>query len=233
MDILTVKGLEASYGLSQILFGVDVKVAQGESVCLLGRNGVGKTTTMRAIMGSLKPGKGSVVFAGQELAGAPSYQVCRKGISYVPQGRHIFSNLTTRENLLVAQRKGPDGSNFWTLEKIYELFPRLQERENSMGSNLSGGEQQMLAVARGLMQNPKLMLLDEITEGLAPVVVQELVEITKQLREMGVSILLAEQSVKFALAVSTQCYILEKGQVVYSGESDKIPEEVFREHLGT
>lgn len=233
MDILTVKGLEASYGLSQILFGVDLNVEEGESVCLLGRNGVGKTTTIRAIMGSIHPGKGSVVFNGKEIAGMPSDRICKKGISYVPQGRHIFASLTCKENLLVSEKKGVDGSKFWTLDRIYDLFPILKERGDSMGMQLSGGEQQMLAIARGLIQNPKLLLLDEITEGLAPVVVQELVEVIKRLREMGVSILLAEQSVKFALQVSSRCYILEKGQVVYSGESKSIPEEVFLEYLGT
>ena len=233
MDILTVKGLEASYGMSQILFGVDLTVEQGESVCLLGRNGVGKTTTIRSIMGSLKPGKGSVIFDGQEICGMPSHAICKRGMSYVPQGRRIFSSLTTKENLLVSEKKGPDGSNVWTLDKVYELFPRLKERENSMGTQLSGGEQQMLTIARGLIQNPKLLLLDEITEGLAPVVVNELVEVIGKLREQGVSILVAEQSVKFALQVSSRCYILEKGKVVYSGRSDEIPDEIFREYLGT
>lgn len=233
MEILSVNGLEASYGLSQILFGVDLKVNEGECVCLLGRNGVGKTTTIRAIMGSIRPGKGSVKFYDKEIAGMSSDRICKKGISYVPQGRHIFASLTCKENLLVAEKKGPDGSKFWTIDEVYKLFPRLKEREESMGYQLSGGEQQMLAIARGLIQNPKLLLLDEITEGLAPVVVQELVEVTQRLREMGVSILVAEQSVKFALSVSSRCYILEKGQVVYSGESASIPEEIFREYLGT
>lgn len=236
--ILEMKNVESFYDLSQILFGIDLEVEKGDSVCLLGRNGVGKSTTLKTIVGQMcakmhASAKGSIMFDGVEILGQPSYKIARMGIGYVPQGRHIFPTLTTKENLLIAQRTGVDGENKWNLNKIYELFPRLKEREGSKGKSLSGGEQQMLTVARGLMQNPKLLILDEITEGLAPIIVQELVEIVGELRRQGVTILLAEQSVKFALAVSHKCHIIEKGQVVYKGISSEIPQEVFLKYLGT
>ena len=231
MSVLELQQVESGYGISQILFGMNVKVEAGESVCLLGRNGVGKSTTMRTIMGELKNMSGKILFSGENIASAQPYSICRKGISYVPQGRHVFPNLTTKENLIVAQKKGPTGECDWDLERVYGLFPRLKERENSFGGHLSGGEQQMLTIARGLMQNPKLLLLDEITEGLAPVVVEELVDVIHKLQQAGVSILLAEQSVKFALAVSERCYILEKGAVAYEGNSKEIPQEVFQKYL--
>lgn len=233
--ILELQNVNSFYGESQILFDLSLQVPRAESVCILGRNGVGKSTTMKSIMGLLNPkshGKvtGSIRYDGSELVGAPSYQVARKGIAYVPQGRHIFPTLTTKENLLIAERKGD--ADAWTVERIYELFPRLKERENFKGGRLSGGEQQMLTIARGLMQNPKLLLLDEITEGLAPIVVQELGEIINRLRRNDVTILLAEQNVNFALKVSSQCYIMEKGAIVYHGATADTPKTVFTQYLG-
>lgn len=233
--ILELQNVNSFYGESQILFDLSLQVPRAESVCILGRNGVGKSTTMKSIMGLLNPkshGKvtGSIRYDGSELVGAPSYQVARKGIAYVPQGRHIFPTLTTKENLLIAERKGD--ADAWTIERIYELFPRLKERENFKGGRLSGGEQQMLTIARGLMQNPKLLLLDEITEGLAPIVVQELGEIINRLRRNDVTILLAEQNVNFALKVSSQCYIMEKGAIVYHGATADTPKTVFTQYLG-
>ena len=206
-------------------------------MCILGRNGVGKSTTMKSIMGQLNPKAhsrvtGSMKYLDRELVGLPSYQVSRAGIAYVPQGRHIFPTLTTKENLLIAERNGTDGKKEWTIERIYELFPRLKERENFKGGRLSGGEQQMLTVARGLMQNPDLLLLDEITEGLAPIVVEELGSVINELRKNGVTILLAEQNVNFALAVSNDCYIIEKGKVVYHGATKETPKDVFSRYLG-
>lgn len=235
--ILEMKGVNAFYGNSQILFDMNLGVEAGDSVCILGRNGVGKSTTLRSIIGQMSPKNkasltGSVRFDGKEISRQPSFRICRAGISYVPQGRMIFPSLTAKENLLLAEKKGVDQKNYWTLDRIYELFPRLKERESVKGTLLSGGEQQMLAIARGLIQNPKLLLLDEITEGLAPIVVEELGQIVAKLRTMDVSILLAEQSVAFAMNVSRYCYIIEKGTVVYRGETASIPEQVIETYLG-
>lgn len=235
--ILQLNGVNAFYGASQILFGVNVEVEEADSVCVLGRNGVGKSTMMKSIVGNLNPKEkslvtGSIRYCGDELVGLPAYRIARKGIAYVPQGRHIFPTLTTRENLMMAERKAQTGENAWNLERVYELFPRLKERESFMGGRLSGGEQQMLTIARGLMQNPRLLLLDEITEGLAPIVVKELGEIIASLRRQNVTILLAEQNVNFALSASRKCYIMEKGHIAYSGLTAEIPKEVLNQYLG-
>jgi len=236
--ILEVRRVNSFYGKSHILFDLCLSVQEGESVCLLGRNGVGKSTTMKSIMGLLNPkahGKteGEILFNGNNICGMTSYQIAKAGIAYVPQGRRIFPTLTTRENLLIAEKTGVDGKKEWDLPKIYALFPRLKEREHSKGGKLSGGEQQMLAVARGLMQNPKLMILDEITEGLAPIIVSQLTDIVQELRNQGVTILLAEQSFKFALSVSERCYILEKGSVVHQEASAQLSDETIHKYLGT
>ena len=235
--ILTMDKVNSYYGESQILFDLSLQVNKSDSVCILGRNGVGKSTTMKSIMGLLNAKNhnrvtGSIRYLGKELVGTPSYKIARSGIGYVPQGRHIFPTLTTKENLIIAEKKAVDGSQPWTFERIYELFPRLKERENFLGGRLSGGEQQMLTVARGLMQNPDLLLLDEITEGLAPIVVKELGDIINELRKSGVTILLAEQNVNFALAVSSYCYIVEKGSIVYEGSTKDTPRETFAQYLG-
>lgn len=232
--ILEVQQLTASYGASQILFDINLQVDSAETVCILGRNGVGKTTTLKTIMGILKPRSGGIRFSGDNIGGMPPYQISQAGIAYIPQGRQIFPNLTTRENLRIGFRKGCyDAAPQWTLQKIYKLFPVLKNRENLRGSNLSGGEQQMLTIARGLMQNPKLLLMDEITEGLAPIIVRELEQVVQELKKSGVSILLAEQNIKFALAVSSRCYILEKGQVVFTGNSQEISHSTIAKYLGT
>ena len=235
--ILQLNGVNAFYGASQILFGVNVEVEEADSVCVLGRNGVGKSTMMKSIVGNLNPKEkslvtGSIRYCGDELVGLPAYCIARKGIAYVPQGRHIFPTLTTRENLMMAERKAQAGENAWNLERVYELFPRLKERESFLGGRLSGGEQQMLTIARGLMQNPRLLLLDEITEGLAPIVVKELGEIIASLRRQNVTILLAEQNVNFALSASRKCYIMEKGHIAYGGLTAEIPKEVLNQYLG-
>ena len=236
--ILQIKDVHSYYGESQILFGLDLKVEKGKSVCILGRNGVGKSTTMKSIMGLLNAKShsrvtGSMLYKNQvELVGMPSHKIAGQGIAYVPQGRHIFPTLSVKENLLIAERKATDGNQNWTIEKIYDLFPRLKERENFKGGRLSGGEQQMLTVARGLMQNPSLLLLDEITEGLAPIVVNELGDIINTLRQNGVTILLAEQNVNFALSVSTECYIMEKGSIVYHGATSEMTKDVITKYLG-
>jgi len=231
--ILEAQQLKASYGASQILFGIDFQLAKAETVCILGRNGVGKTTTMKTVMGVLKPAGGSIRFNGTDIGGMPPYKISRLGIAYVPQGRQIFPNLTTRENLLIAARKGDRTASEWTIQSIYDIFPVLENRENFKGRSLSGGEQQMLSIARGLMQNPQLLLTDEIFEGLAPLVIQEIMEVVKRLKASSISILMSEQSVKFATEISDRCYILEKGQVVYSGNTAELPEEVILHYLGT
>lgn len=236
--ILKLENVNSYYGNSHILFDLSLEVEEGKSVCILGRNGVGKSTTMKTICGAMNPDhhaktEGSIVFQGEELRDVLPYKIAQKGIAYVPQGRHIFKDLTTKENLLIAKKKGPDGSETWNLDRIYNLFPRLKERENSLGGRLSGGEQQMLTVARGLMQNPKLILLDEITEGLAPIIVNQLADIVAELRKQGVSILVAEQSIKFALSVSDDCYILEKGSVVLHKATAALTPEEIRTYLGT
>lgn len=235
--ILELKDVHGYYDKSHILNGVTLSVGQGTSVCLLGRNGVGKSTTMKTIMGMLNPKEhckteGSMKFDGKELSGMKSHSIARLGIAYVPQGRHIFPTLTTEENLKVAARTGVDGSSKWNLETVYTFFPRLEERKDSKGDKLSGGEKQMLAVARGLMQNPKMMLLDEITEGLAPIIVDQLASMVQNLVAEGVTILIAEQNVKFAMKVSSDCYILERGTIVHHQATNELTAETRKKYLG-
>lgn len=235
--ILELRDVHSYYDKSHILNGVGLSVAQGTSVCLLGRNGVGKSTTMKTIMGMLNPKErckteGSFQFEGKELAGMKSHAIARLGIAYVPQGRHIFPTLSTEENLKVAARVGVDGSSKWNLEAVYQFFPRLEERRDSKGDKLSGGEKQMLAVARGLMQNPKMMLLDEITEGLAPIIVDQLASMVQNLIAEGVTILIAEQNVKFAMKVSSDCYILERGAIVHHQATNELSAETRKQYLG-
>ena len=231
--ILELRNVESSYGLSQILFGVNLEVREGEVCCLLGRNGVGKSTTIKTIMGQVKLGKGDIVFDGRSIAGQEPYAINRLGIAYVPQGRMVFPTLTVRENVTFGERIPEGTENPWTLERVYKLFPRLRERESFMGNRVSGGEQQMMVIARALMQNPKLLLLDEICEGLAPLVVRELGGVIRELARQGVSILLVEQSAKFAMDVSDRCYLMEKGAIVYENETAQISDEVFRRYMGT
>ncbi|OGO32876.1 MAG: ABC transporter ATP-binding protein [Chloroflexi bacterium RBG_16_56_11] len=231
--MLETEKLTASYGASQILFGINLQLADAETVCILGRNGVGKTTTLKTIMGMVRPHSGSIKFNGSEIGGLASYRISRLGVAYIPQGRHIFPNLTARENLLIAARRGNSPAAAWTIPRVYGLFPVLKARESFRGKSLSGGEQQMLCIARGLMQNPRLLLMDEIFEGLAPIVIDGLLEVVQQLKKSGVAILLAEQNVKLAMQVSSRCYILEKGQVVHSGNTSDVSQETIRKYLGT
>jgi len=236
-EILKLENVNSYYGSSHILFDESLSLEEGKSVCILGRNGVGKSTTIKTIMGLMNPQnkcrvEGKVIFDGKDITHTKPHNIARMGIAYVPQGRHIFPTLTVKENLLIAKRKGVDGSEAWTMERIYDLFPRLLERETSFGGKLSGGEQQMLAVARGLMQNPRLLLLDEICEGLAPIVVKQLAEIIGKLLESDVSILVAEQSVNFARSVSEDCYILEKGTPVLHKPTAELTDEDIQKYLG-
>jgi branched-chain amino acid transport system ATP-binding protein len=214
--ILAVEEVYTSYGLSQVLFGVSLEVAAGECVCLLGRNGVGKTTTMRSIMGLTPPRQGRVIWKGKDVAGRAPYQVADLGIGFVPEDRRIFSDLTVWENLDVAARRR-DGRSAWTLDRVFDLFPKLRELVDRQGGFLSGGEQQMLTIARTLMGNPDLLLLDEPSEGLAPLVVDHLKEQIGRLKRDGLTILLAEQNVDFCLDLADRVYVLEKGHIRYHG----------------
>jgi len=206
-----------SYGLSQILFGVSLRVEEKEVVSLLGRNGVGKTTTLRSIMGLTPPRSGSIRWKGEELVGKSPFQIAKLGIGFVPEERRIFSDLTVWENLDVAVKPSRDKKNLWTLDRVFNLFPALHPITNRRGGFLSGGEQQMLTIARTLMGNPDLLLLDEPSEGLAPIVVQQLGEQISKLRQEGMTILLCEQNARFSLDLSDRLYILEKGEVRYQG----------------
>jgi branched-chain amino acid transport system ATP-binding protein len=212
--LLEVKDLHAAYGLSRVLFGVSLEVHRGECVCLLGRNGVGKSTTLRAIMGLTPPSAGVVRWQGREVTGWPPNRAARAGVGFVPEDRRIFSELSVWENLDVAQRAA-NRPGAWTVEAVYGLFPNLRELADRAGGNLSGGEQQMLTIARTLMGNPELLLLDEPSEGLAPLVVEHLLQQVLQLKRNGLTIMLAEQGVEFSLALADRVYVLEKGAVVH------------------
>jgi len=221
--VLAVEDVYTSYGLSQVLFGVSLHVAPGECVCLLGRNGVGKTTTMRSIMGLTAPRRGRVAWKGRDITGWAPWDVAQAGIGFVPEDRRIFADLTVWENLDVASRGGKTGR--FTVERVFELFPKLRELVDRQGGFLSGGEQQMLTIARTLMGNPDLLLLDEPSEGLAPLVVEHLLEQVLQLKRNGLTIMLAEQGVEFSLALADRVYVLEKGAVRFSGPASQLRED--------
>lgn len=216
--ILEMRDVHTFYGTSHVLFGVSLDVAQGETVCLMGRNGAGKTTTFRSIMGLNPPRSGSILFEGKEIAGAKVHRVARLGVGYVPEDRQIFPNLTVRENLEIGQSSGIPRKEGWSVDKVYALFPVLAKYDQKPGGQLSGGEQQMLTIGRTLMGNPDLVLLDEPTEGLAPVVVIALKEMILRLKEMGTTILLSEQNVKFAVKVSDRVYIIDNGAIRYRND---------------
>jgi len=221
MSLLAVHDIHAAYGSSRVLFGISLDVAPGECVCLLGRNGVGKTTTMRAIMGLTPPSAGRIVWKGADIAGWPPHRVARAGIGFVPEDRRIFAELTVRENLDVsAQAAGRAGR--WNADAVFALFPKLKELGGRQGGYLSGGEQQMLTIGRTLMGNPELLLLDEPSEGLAPLVVESMLEQIGRLKREGLTILLAEQGVDFSLALADRVYVLEKGAVRFSGKAAEL-----------
>jgi branched-chain amino acid transport system ATP-binding protein len=231
--MLEVEGIHTFYGLSHILFGVSLKVEPGEIVCLLGRNGAGKTTTMKSIMGLTPPKQGSIRLKGEEITGKEPYLLARKGIGYIPDDRRIFADLTVGENLEIAARSSETGFAQWDKERVYKLFPALKEIESRKGGCLSGGEQKMLAIARALMGNPELLLLDEPTEGLAPMLVRALEEQIKKLRETGLTVLLAEQNVRSALRLGDRGYIIDNGQIRYQGSIEELREneEVRKKYL--
>src|SRR6185369_17116292 len=230
--VLALDGIETCYGLSQVLFGVSLAIAPGEMVTLMGRNGMCKTTTVRSIMGLTPARAGAIRFMGGDIRGLPSYRVAQCGIGLVPEGRQIFPNLSVRENLLATavQRDGAE----WTLDKVYALFPRLAERESSMGNQLSGGEQQMLAIGRALMTNPRLLILDEATEGLAPLIRAEIWRCLARLKELGLSILVIDKNVGALLRVADRHFLIERGRVVWKGTSPELAAapDVQRRYLG-
>jgi branched-chain amino acid transport system ATP-binding protein len=236
--LLDVREIHTAYGLSRVLFGVSLEVAAGECVCLLGRNGVGKTTTMRSIIGLTPPQTGRIAWRGTDITGWESYRVARAGIGFVPEDRRIFAELSVWENLDVA-RKGSRTlsaarSRRWTIERVFDLFPTLRELSQRQGGFLSGGEQQMLTIARTLMGNPELLLLDEPSEGLAPMVVDHLQEQIALLKREGLTILLAEQNVEFSLALADRVYVLEKGAIRFSGPAAVLrDDEALRHELLT
>jgi branched-chain amino acid transport system ATP-binding protein len=223
MALLEVEGLNTFYGESHILFDVTLKVERGEVLCLMGRNGAGKSTTLKSIIGLVPPAWGSVRFKGREIAGLPTHRIARMGIGYVPEERRIFANLSVRENLEVARRTATrrDGAPSWDLEGVMDLFPQLRPLLNRRAGALSGGEQQMLTIGRTLMTNPEVLLLDEPSEGLAPLVVQTLKERLIRLKEKGLTILLAEQNVHFVSGLGDRVYILEKGHIRYTAPMDR------------
>jgi branched-chain amino acid transport system ATP-binding protein len=229
--MLDLENVNAYYGDSHILHGVSLAVNEGEVVCLLGRNGAGKTTTILTIMGYLKPRPGRIRYRGRDIAALPPYAVARLGFGFVPQERGIFPSLTVRENLTVFARGTAGGR--WTLERILELFPSLRARERNLGFQLSGGEQQMLSIARALMLNPSLLLLDEPSEGLAPMIVQHIVEVLRNLKREGLAILLVEQNLRTALAVADRHHVMNKGEICFTGSSGELEgnEFVLRNYL--
>jgi branched-chain amino acid transport system ATP-binding protein len=232
--MLEVAGLEAGYGASQVLFGMNLKVEAGEAVTLIGRNGMGKTTTIRAIMGELPIRGGTVTFEGRAVKGRPSYQVARWGLGLVPEGRHVFPNLTVAENLIAMSSNRLGAADPWTLERVVALFPQLKSRLTNMGNQLSGGEQQMLAVGRALMTNPKLLMLDEATEGLAPIIREEIWKALIRLKAIGQSILVIDKHIAKLLPIADRHYVVEKGRVVFSGTSAELQShpEVRERYIG-
>ena len=230
--MLHVADIHAYYGQSHVLQGVSLDVGKGEVVSLLGRNGSGKTTTLLTIMGYLSPAPGSITYDGVAIGGLPPYRISRMGLGFVPQERGIFPSLTVLENLTVAARRGQRGE--WTLERVLGLFPRLRERAANRGSQLSGGEQQMLSIGRALLLNPSLLILDEPSEGLAPLIVQEIISILHEVRAGGLPILIVEQNIRAAFAVADRHYILSKGCVCFTGTTDELRnnEAMLHQHLG-
>lgn len=234
--MLELADVHTYYGTSHILQGVTFSVPRGKCVALLGRNGAGKSTTIHTIAGLLKPKKGDIRLQGHKVSTLPSHQISRLGIGLVPQGRRIFPSLTIRENLMMAarKRKADDSGTDWDIEKVYELFPVLKEREKNMGTQLSGGQQQMLAIGRALMTNPQFLLMDEPSEGLAPVIIDQVGEIVCKLKETGLSILMVEQNISLACQAADEILIMNKGTIVWNGTPDELleNEDIQHKYLG-
>lgn len=232
--MLQIQSLNTYYGDSHILQGVDLHIPAGKAVGLLGRNGMGKTTLIRSVMGFVPAASGSIFWRQDNVTGHPPERMARLGIGYVPEGRGIFPNLSVRENLVMSERPGPDGRKDWNYDRVLELFPRLKERLDHGGQQLSGGEQQMLSIGRALMTNPSLLILDEATEGLAPLIVQEIWRVIGQIRETGISTLIVDRNYRAVLAHTDSAVVLEKGRIAVAGESRALLDssEALTEYLG-
>ena len=233
-DLLRLEGIESSYGASQVLFGMSLDVAEGEMVTLLGRNGMGKTTTIRTIMGLVRAHAGSIDYQGENIRDLPSFKIAKLGLGLVPEGRQIFPNLSVRENLVATAGNRLGTENPWTMERVFALFPELRERQGNMGNQLSGGEQQMLAISRALMTNPGLLILDEATEGLAPLIRAEIWKVLEMLKSEGQSILVIDKNVDILSRIADRHYIIEKGCVVWTGSSADLRanQEIQHRYLG-
>ena len=233
-SLLQIENLQAAYGRSQVLFGVNLEVYSGTVVSLLGRNGMGKTTTIRSLLGITQASSGRVRFSGQEVQQWPAYRISRLGIGLVPEGRQIFPLLTVRENLLATAANRHNLNSAWDLKKVYDLFPILRNRRDQLGKSLSGGEQQMLAIGRALMTNPKLLILDEATEGLAPLIRDEIWRVLESLKEQGQSILLIDKNLEQLMRLVDQHFLMERGRIVWEGTSKELRQnpELIRRYLG-
>ena len=229
--MLQVKEIHTYYGTSHILFGISFHVQEKEAVCLLGRNGAGKTTTLRTIIGLTPPREGSILFDGQEMTAKPPYYIAQAGVGFVPDDRRIFPDLTVRQNILVARRER--GEAIWNLDRVYTLFPKLKDLDAHMGTQLSGGEQQMLTIARTLMTNPRLLLLDEPGEGLAPLVIKAMKEQLGEIKKLGLTMLICEHNVGLATALSNRAYVMDKGTIRYQGTIEELrrEEEIRKKYL--
>jgi branched-chain amino acid transport system ATP-binding protein len=232
--LIQAQGLHTHYGASHILRGVDFTVGKGQTIGLMGRNGMGKTTLLKSLMGIVKPSGGTVHVKGADMTGAPTFEIARQGVAYVPEGRGIFGNLSVRENLVMSARAGTQGQRDWTCERVLETFPRLAERLNHGGQQLSGGEQQMLTIGRALMTNPDLLILDEATEGLAPLIAREIWRICGLIRESGISSVIVDKNWKHVTRITDRNVILVKGEVVFEGSSEELhaQPELLEQHLG-
>jgi branched-chain amino acid transport system ATP-binding protein len=233
-NIIDARDLHTYYGASHILHGISFAIAKGETVSLMGRNGMGKTTLLRSLLGLTPPRRGTVMVYGRDMTGAPPQKIVRQGIAFVPENRGIFPNLTVRENLVMAARSGPDGRKEWDLNRVLDTFPRLAQRMTHMGNHLSGGEQQMLTVGRALMTNPDLILLDEATEGLAPLIRKEIWSVVRQVKESGIAAVIVDKDMKALLDVCDRNIIISKGKIVYEGTSSDLAAnpEIRQKHLG-
>jgi branched-chain amino acid transport system ATP-binding protein len=232
--LVEAKGLHTHYGASHILRGIDFTVGAGQTIGLMGRNGMGKSTLLKSIMGIVKPSGGKVQVKGRDMTGAPTFEIARQGLAYVPEGRGIFGNLSVKENLVMSARAGTKGQRDWTFERVLDTFPRLAERLNHGGQQLSGGEQQMLTIGRALMTNPDLLILDEATEGLAPLIAREIWRICGVIRESGISSIIVDKNWKHVTQITDRNVILVKGEVVFEGRSEELlsKPELLEQYLG-